>query len=136
MIEWARGKAILVLDQKDVSAVDRAKIISQHHAESYVMMIVSSFADVQAVHQANPNVMMEVMIPNLAKAEAFDKLGVPWGNVVAFVGHQPPEDRSLYQYIHRRGACCMIGTSRNPSGVSPCSVSLDSKEAFNSARAA
>ncbi len=77
------------------------------------MLIVSSFRDVQAVHQVNPNLMMEVMIPNLGKAKAFDKLGVPWSNVVAFVGHQPTEDKALYEYIHRQGACCMIGTSRN-----------------------
>lgn len=113
VLEWARGKTILVLDQKDVSAVDRAKIISEHQAEAYVMLIVSSFRDVQAVHQLNPKIMMEVMIPHLAQAAAFDKLGVPWSNVVAFVGHNPPTDKALYEYIHRQGTCCMIGTSRN-----------------------
>jgi glycerophosphoryl diester phosphodiesterase len=61
----------------------------------------------------NPNVMMEVMIPNLTKAKAFDELDVPWRNVVAFVGHIPPEEKALYEYIHRQGACCMVGTSRN-----------------------
>lgn len=43
----------------------------------------------------------------------FDALGVPWGNVVAFVGHTPPEDAGLYGMIHAKGASCMIGTSRN-----------------------
>jgi glycerophosphoryl diester phosphodiesterase len=32
---------------------------------------------------------------------------------VAFVGHTPPEDRELYEMIHRQGANCMIGTSRH-----------------------
>jgi glycerophosphoryl diester phosphodiesterase len=104
---------VLVLDQKDVSAVDRAKIITRHHAEAYVMLIAVNFRDVQAVHQLNPSIAMEVMIPNLAKAQEFDTLGVPWRNVVAFVGHTPPEDVALYDYIHRKGARCMIGTSRN-----------------------
>jgi len=45
--------------------------------------------------------------------EEFDELGVPWVNVVAFVGHKPSEDPELYRMIHARGASCMIGTSRH-----------------------
>ncbi len=113
VLEWARGKTILVLDQKDVPATERVKRIAQHKAEAYAMVIVMSFKDVQACHALNSNVMMEVMIPNREKAEQFDQLGVPWRNVVAFVGHTPPEDAALYEFIHRKGASCMIGTSRN-----------------------
>ena len=112
-IEWARGKTILVLDQKDVPALARLKKIEEHKAEAFVMMIVGNFKDVQAVHAANPNVMMEVFIANREKAAEFDKLGVPWKNVIAFVGHVVPEDRGLYEMIHAKGAKCMIGTSRN-----------------------
>lgn len=113
VIEWARGKTVLVLDQKDLSAVERVRVVTEHRAEAFMILIVYNFQDVQAVHRINPNVMMEVMIPNLQKAEAFDSLGVPWRNVVAFVGHQPPADKTLYDYIHRRGARCLVGTSRN-----------------------
>lgn len=113
VIEWARGKTILVLDQKDLSAVERAEVVTGHHAEAFMILIVYSFQDVQAVHRINPNVMMEVMIPNVKKAEAFDSLGIPWRNVIAFVGHQPPTGKTLYEYIHHRGARCMVGSSRN-----------------------
>ena len=113
VLEWARGKTIVVLDQKDVSATERVKKISQHKAEACAMVIVMSFKDVQSCHALNPNVMMEVMIPNREKAEQFDQLGVPWRNVVAFVGHTPSEDATLYEFVHRKGASCMIGTSRN-----------------------
>jgi glycerophosphoryl diester phosphodiesterase len=112
-LEWARGKTILVLDQKDVPIAVRVRKIAEHNAEAYVLVIVNSFKDGQACHALNTNVMMEVMIPNLAKAREFDALGIPWRNVVAFVGHVPPEDAALYEYIHRKGASCMIGTSRN-----------------------
>ncbi len=111
--EWARGKTVLVLDQKDVPAAERVKKIAQHQAESYTILIVYSFSDARAVYRLNPNVMMEVMIPSRAKAEEFDALGVPWANVVPFVGHTPPDDPALYEYIHRKGASCLIGTSRN-----------------------
>ena len=112
-LEWARGRTILVLDQKDVPVVVRVKKITDHKAESFAMVIVNSFKDAQAVYASNTNVMMEVMIPNRARFAEFDGLGVPWRNVVAFVGHTPPEDRELYQMIHRKGVNCMIGTSRH-----------------------
>ena len=113
VLTWARGRTILVLDQKDVPATERVKRITEHQAQAYAMVIVNSFQEAQACQARNPDVMLEVMIPNRAKAEEFDRLGVPWSNVVAFVGHTPPEDAALYAFIHRQGASCMIGTSRN-----------------------
>jgi glycerophosphoryl diester phosphodiesterase len=112
-LEWARGRTILVLDQKDVPVAARVKKIEEHHAEAFAMLIVGSFKDVQECHKMNPNIMMEVMIPNREKAAEFETLGIPWRNVVAFVGHVPPEDVGLYEMIHAKGANCMIGTSRN-----------------------
>jgi arylsulfatase A len=112
-LEWARGRTILVLDQKDVPVTVRVKKITEHKAEGFAMVIVNTFKDAQAAYALNTNVMMEVMIPNRAKFAEFDGLGVPWRNVVAFVGHTPPEDRELYEMIHRKGANCMIGTSRH-----------------------
>jgi glycerophosphoryl diester phosphodiesterase len=113
VLEWARGKAILVLDQKDVPVAARVKKIEEHKAQAYAMLIVGSFKNAEECHKLNPDIMMEVMIPNREKAAEFDKLGIPWRNVVAFVGHVPPEDIGLYEMIHAKGANCMIGTSRN-----------------------
>lgn len=112
-LEWARGKTILVLDQKDVPVAARVRKIEEHQAEAHAMLIVNTFKDAQECHKLNTNIFMEVMIPNRAKAEEFDRLGIPWRNVVAFVGHVPPEDAALYEFIHHQGALCMIGTSRN-----------------------
>ncbi|WP_425619368.1 glycerophosphodiester phosphodiesterase family protein [Anatilimnocola sp. NA78] len=110
---WSRGKTILVLDQKDVPVAARVMKIEQHQAEAHAMLIVNTFKDAQACYALNKNIMMEVMVPNREKFAEFDKLGIPWKNVVAFVGHKPPEDLQLYKLIHAKGACCMIGTSRN-----------------------
>ena len=112
-LEWARGKTILVLDQKDVPVAMRVKKIEEHKAEAYAMVIVFSFNDAKACHRMNPNIMLEVMVPNRQKVADFDKTGVPWRNVVAFVGHIPPEDATLYASIHSKGTSCMVGTSRN-----------------------
>ncbi|MCS7467418.1 glycerophosphodiester phosphodiesterase family protein [Stieleria sp. ICT_E10.1] len=112
-LRWAKGKTILVLDQKDVPLETRVEKISQHKAEAYAMMIVGNFQDVVACHRLNRDIMMEVMISSHAKVQAFDALGVPWQNVIAFLGHVPPTDHSLYEAVHQKGASTMIGTSRN-----------------------
>jgi glycerophosphoryl diester phosphodiesterase len=112
-LQWARGKAILVLDQKDVPVAARVRKVQEHDAEAYTILIVYSFEDARACHRMNKDIVMEVMIPSREKAEQFDQTAVPWSNVVAFVGHAPPRVRELYDLIHARGANCMAGTSRN-----------------------
>ncbi len=77
------------------------------------MLIVYSFKDAQKCYELNKNIMMEVMIPNSERFYAFDETGIPWSNIIAFVGHTPPRDKGLLQMIHAKGTCCMVGTSRN-----------------------
>lgn len=113
VLQWARGKAILVLDQKDVPVEARIRKIQEHKAEAHAMLIVGTFKDAQTCHALSPDIMMEVMIPTREKVADFDALGIPWANVIAFVGHTPPTDLALYDMIHEKGALCMIGTSRN-----------------------
>jgi len=112
-LQWARGKTILVLDQKDVPVEARVRKITEHQAEAYAMLIVYSFDGARRCHALNQRIMMEVMIPNRERFAAFDKTGVPWSHIVAFVGHMPPEDAGLGALIHAKGASCMAGTSRN-----------------------
>jgi glycerophosphoryl diester phosphodiesterase len=113
VLQWARGKTILVLDQKDVPVEVRARKIKEHRAEAYAMLIVYSFKDARKCYELNKNIMMEVMIPNRQRFYEFDETGVPWSNVIAFTGHTPPGDKELLQMIHAKGTCCMVGTSRN-----------------------
>lgn len=47
------------------------------------------------------------------RLEAFDRTGVPWRNIIAFVGHTPPQEAGLCDQIHAKGVSCMAGTSRN-----------------------
>lgn len=113
VFQWARGKTVLVLDQKDVPVEARLREIEQHRAETYAMLIVYSFKDAQLCYELNKNIMMEVMLPNREKFHEFEKTGIPWSNIVAFVGHTPPKDKELLQMLHVKGVCCIAGTSRN-----------------------
>ena len=101
-LAWARGTTILVLDQKDVPVAARVRKIAEHKAEAYAILIVNNFQDAQRAHALNKNIMMEVMIPNLEKAKQFGQLGIPWQNIVVFVGHTPPEDAALYEFVHAK----------------------------------
>lgn len=112
-LEWAKGKTVLVIDQKDIPAKDRLRKAEEHNCVQNVILIVYSFEDARLCYSLNKDVMMEVMIPSVEKVLEFDRTGVPWKNVVAFVGHQVPQDPELFRMIHERGALCMAGSSRN-----------------------
>ncbi len=113
VLEWARGKAVLVLDQKDASVERRVRAIEQRQAEGYALLITGSVKNSQECYRLNPRLMMEVFIPDLAAVQAFEQSGIPWKNIIAFVGHTPPADRELYRQLHQRGVLCVVGTSRH-----------------------
>lgn len=113
VIEWARGKTVLVLDKKNVPVRDCVKKIEEHNAEAWVMIMASNYNDIQEVYTLNSDIMFEVMIGDSERFEGFDKIGVPWRNIIAFVGHTPTPDPDLCKKIHARGASTMAGTSRN-----------------------
>ena len=113
VIRWARGKTILVLDQKDVPLATRVTKISDNNAESYVMLIIGNYRDAKMCYEMNSDIMMEVMVPSHEKADAFDATGIPWDHVIAFLGHVPPDDPTLYASVNQKGASTMVGTSRN-----------------------
>jgi glycerophosphoryl diester phosphodiesterase len=112
-LEWARGKTILVLDNKEVPIADLVRKIEEHHAEACAMLMTYNLEAIKQCHALNQNIMMEIMVANRKQLAAFDKTGVPWRNVIAFVGHTPPQEAGLCDEIHAKGARCMAGTSRN-----------------------
>ncbi|WP_182870927.1 glycerophosphodiester phosphodiesterase family protein [Stieleria mannarensis] len=113
VFEWAKGKAILVIDGKDVSIADRVRQIEKHDAESYAMLIAGGVKAAKECYELNPDIMMEVFVPDRQRLDAFEASGVRWSNVIAFVGHEPTKDRELLRRLHQRGVSTIAGTSRN-----------------------
>ena len=113
VIDWARNKTLLVVDQKDVPLEQRIAAITENKAEAFVILIIGNLKHAQQVHASNPKITMEVMVPNLKRVKAIDESTLPWRNLIAFIGHQPPYDPDLIKAIHDCGAMCMAGTSRN-----------------------
>jgi glycerophosphoryl diester phosphodiesterase len=112
-LQWAKGKTLLVLDQKDVPMKVRVQKVVENHAENAAIIMAYNFADAKIGYSLNKNIVMEVMFNTVEKVKEFDATGVPWKNVVVFVSHSLPIKREVFDEIHKRGAMCMIGTSRN-----------------------
>ena len=111
-IEWAKGKTILILDQKDVPAETRAKIIMKHNAQTSAMVMCYNFEDAKKCYALDKNIMLEVFIPDRKSADKFEATGVPWSNVVAFVTHTQPKEAGIFDYLHKKGIFCLSGSSR------------------------
>ncbi len=112
-LEWAKGKTILILDEKDVSTDVRVQKIREHHAQANAMVMAYTLADAKRCYALDPTIMMETtFIHEIKDAEAFDKSGVPWQNVVVFITHTEPKEREIFEYIHKKGAMCIRGSSR------------------------
>lgn len=113
VLEWAKGKTILMVDQKDVSAEVRVQKIKEHHAEANAMVMAYSLADAKKCYALDKNIMMEIVfVHDMKTADEFDKSGVPWENVVVFVTHTEPKEKGIFDYIHSKGAMCIRGSSR------------------------
>jgi glycerophosphoryl diester phosphodiesterase len=112
-IAWAKGKTIMILDRKDVPLADRVRFITEHKTESYIMIMAYTLDEIKECHRLNPDIMMEVFIPDAKQVENFEKNGVPWANVVGFVSHNLITDTGIFDLIHAKGVKCIVGSSRN-----------------------
>ncbi len=113
VLKWAKGKTILILDKKDVPIEDRIKMVEKYNAEAYTIVMAYSFEEAKLCYSLNKNIMMQVFLPTPEKVMEFDKTGVPWDNIVAFINHKKPVDSTIFDMIHQKGALCIQGTSRN-----------------------
>ena len=110
---WARGKTLLVLDKKEVPVPEVVAAIKRNRAESFALMMAYSIKDVTDCYALSKDVMMEAMLGTREKFAEFEKSGVPWASIIAFVGHTQSPDADLCRRIREKGASTMAGTSRN-----------------------
>jgi glycerophosphoryl diester phosphodiesterase len=113
VIDWARGKTVLILDQKEAPLDAYISIVEECKAESFVVIMADNFDDVRRIYSRNKNILMQVFIGSPEMVEKFEETGVPWENIVAFVSHQIPEDTSVFEKLHEKGVLCILGTSRH-----------------------
>jgi glycerophosphoryl diester phosphodiesterase len=111
-LDWAKGKTVLFLDNKDVDVLARAKAIEEHDARAWAVILAYTFEDARRVHDFDPAIMMQVFLPDSAAIARFDQTGIPWDNIVGFVTHTQPAEPAIFDLIGRRGPIGILGTSR------------------------
>jgi glycerophosphoryl diester phosphodiesterase len=111
-IVWAKGKTVLILDKKDVPLATTAKLIKKHHAEAWVMITVHNAKEAKFYYDDNKDVMFEAFVKTKKAMEEYEKAGIPWAQIMAYVGPQDkPENKEIFDLLHQRGVMCMISTA-------------------------
>ncbi|PIQ19764.1 MAG: glycerophosphodiester phosphodiesterase [Cytophagales bacterium CG18_big_fil_WC_8_21_14_2_50_42_9] len=112
VIAWSKGKTILNLDKKDVPLAMTARKLREHQAETHVMLTVHSAEQAKFYLNANKNQMFSAFIRNRKEFEDYEKAGIPWSQLMAYVGPtNKPENKEMYDLLHARGVKCMISAA-------------------------
>lgn len=109
VLRWARGKTILMLDKKDVPMDVLLQHTERERAESYVLVSTYTPQEAAYYHQRNKKIMFEAFILNMETLHAYERLGIPWENVVAYVSRR--ENAVLYDALHQRNVMCIYYTA-------------------------
>jgi glycerophosphoryl diester phosphodiesterase len=112
VIEWGRGKTILNLDHKDVPLEMTAALIKKHRADAFVMMTVHKPEEATFYLKNNPNSTFSAFIKTKAEFESYQKAGVPFTQLIAYIGPTvKPDNQELYTLLNKAGAMCMISAA-------------------------
>ncbi|MDD4777353.1 MAG: glycerophosphodiester phosphodiesterase family protein [Fermentimonas sp.] len=109
VFDWAKGKTVVNLDRKDVPHEMIVDLIKKHKAEKYVMLTVHTGAQARYYHDRLPGIMLSVFARNDAEYEDIAISGVPWENMIAYVGQSINEsNRHIVEKLHANGVRCMV----------------------------
>lgn len=112
VIEWSKGKTAVILDKKDVPLWMTARKIREHSAEAHVMITVHDADEALFYYDDNNNVMFEAFVKTTEALEAYERAGIPWAQIMAYIGPEDkPENKRLYDLLHKRGVMCMISAA-------------------------
>ncbi|WP_262249326.1 glycerophosphodiester phosphodiesterase family protein [Parapedobacter soli] len=111
-IEWARGKTVLNLDQKDVPITLSAEIIRKHDAYSFVMVTVHSPEQARFYLDQNSDQMLSAHIKTPDVFEAYRAADIPFNRMIAYIGPDiKAENQEMYNLLNAAGVMCMISAA-------------------------
>jgi glycerophosphoryl diester phosphodiesterase len=109
VIRWSKGKTVINLDKKDVPFHQIVALIRKHRAEQHVMLTVHTGAQARYYHDRLPEIMLSVFARNEKEYEDIAICGVPWKNMIAYVGPTIDESNSaIVAKLHEKGVRCMV----------------------------
>lgn len=109
VIIWSRGKTVINLDKKDVPMQMIVDLIKKHKAENHVMLTVHTGAQARYYFDRLPGIMLSAFARN--EREFHDLLisGVPWENMIAYVGPTINESNlKIIDQLRSYGVRCMV----------------------------
>jgi glycerophosphoryl diester phosphodiesterase len=108
-IIWSKGKTVMNLDKKDVPLQKIVALIKKHHAETHVMVTVHTGAQARYYYDRLPGIMMSVFLRNEKEYEDIAVSGVPWKNMIAYVGYTIDDsNRKIVERLHKKSVKCMV----------------------------
>lgn len=111
-IRWSKGKVVLNLDKKDVPMEMIAEIIRQCDAEEYIMLTVHTGAQARYYYDRFPRIMLSAFVRNEKEYEDMAISGVPWANMIAYVGYTIDEkNKAIVERLHQMNVKCMISVA-------------------------
>jgi glycerophosphoryl diester phosphodiesterase len=111
-LAWAKGKTVLNLDKKDVPLPLLAAKLREWQAESQVMLTVHNAEQAQFYYNDNPDRMFSAFIKNKKELEEYQKAGIPWTQIMAYVGpNSNAESKEVCDLLHAQGVMCMISAA-------------------------
>jgi glycerophosphoryl diester phosphodiesterase len=114
VLEWARGKTILILDKKNVPLPMIADIIRKLDANNFVANMVRSPEDAKFYYDDNPERMFSVSIRTPETLDAYRKVGIPCSQMFACAGIEiKAENQELFKILHQHGISCLIAAATN-----------------------
>lgn len=109
VIRWGKGKTILNLDKKDVPFDMIVDIIKRNNAEKSMMITVHTGAQARYYYDRMPGIMFSAFMTNNKEYEDMSIAGVPWENMIAYVGRTIHDDnRHIVEKLHGHGVKCMV----------------------------
>jgi len=112
VILWSRGKAVLNLDKKDVPLAMIADLIRRMGVEREIMLTVHTGAQAAYYYKNFPDIMFSVFARTQAEYDDMAISGVPWSNMIAYVGPTINEKNAhIVELLHKHGVRCMISVA-------------------------
>lgn len=108
-IRWSKGKTVVNLDKKDVPLPVIVELVKKLKAEKHVMLTVHTGAQARYYYDHLPDAMLSVFARNEKEFEDISISGVPWQNMIAYVGPTiDDKNRSIVEKLRSHGVRCMI----------------------------
>ena len=109
VIKWSKGKTVINLDKKDVPLHMIVELIRKHKAEKHVMLTVHTGAQARYYSDRLPGIMLSVFARNDNEFEDIVISGVPWENMIAYVGQTISDsNRHIVEQLRAKGVRCMV----------------------------